>query len=142
MQREISEDVRSSAFAVSETLNQLSRVTGGLAGVLVSMLDNGQAGLGITAACLAVAMVYLTIQRRQRIRASRAHRAPPQAHRHRSPPPAAGTSWQRDQSARAGPRRAAGGRLGRRVDAGERPDDQREPSPAAGATAGITAGWP
>jgi hypothetical protein len=78
VQREISEDVRSSAFAVSETLHQLSWVIGGLAGLLVSMLDNGQAALGITAACLAVAMVYLTIQRRQRIRVSRAHRAPPQ----------------------------------------------------------------
>jgi Major Facilitator Superfamily len=77
VQREISEDVRSSAFAVSETLHQLSWVVGGLAGLLVSMLNNGQAGLGITAACLAVALVYLTVQRRQRIRVGRrAHAAP------------------------------------------------------------------
>ncbi len=77
VQREISEDVRSSAFAVSETLHQLSWVVGGLAGLLVSMLNNGQAGLGITAACLAMALVYLVIQRRQRIRLTRTHRAPP-----------------------------------------------------------------
>jgi hypothetical protein len=78
VQREISEDVRSSAFAVSETLHQVSWVVGGLAGLLVSMLNNGQAGLGITAACLAVALVYLIIQRRQRIQVSRTHRVPPQ----------------------------------------------------------------
>jgi len=78
VQREISEDVRSSAFAVSETLHQLSWVVGGLAGLLVSMLNNGQAGLGITAACLAVALVYLIVRRRQRTRVSRTHRVPPQ----------------------------------------------------------------
>jgi MFS family permease len=69
VQREISEEVRSSAFAVSETLHQLSWVVGGLAGLLVSMLDNGQAGLGITAGCLAAALAYLVIQRRKRTRA-------------------------------------------------------------------------
>ena len=68
VQREISEDVRSSAFSVSETLHQLSWVVGGLAGLLVSMLNNGQAGLGITAGCLAVALAYLVIQRRRRVR--------------------------------------------------------------------------
>jgi hypothetical protein len=78
VQREISEDVRSSAFAVSETLHQLSWVVGGLAGLLVSMLNNGQAGLGITAAFLAVALVYLIAARRQRIRLTRTHRVPPQ----------------------------------------------------------------
>jgi MFS family permease len=71
VQREISEEVRSSAFAVSETLHQLSWVVGGLAGLLVSMLDNGQAGLGITAGCLAVAFAYLVVQRRRRVRARR-----------------------------------------------------------------------
>ena len=43
--REIGDEIRSSTFAVSETLNQVANVAGGLAGVLVSMLDNGQAGL-------------------------------------------------------------------------------------------------
>jgi hypothetical protein len=76
VQREISEDVRSSAFAVSETLHQLSWVVGGLAGLLVSLLNNGQAGLAITAAFLATALFFLVTQRRQRIRL-RARRSPP-----------------------------------------------------------------
>jgi hypothetical protein len=67
VQREISEDVRSSAFAVSETLHQLSWVIGGLAGLLVSLLNSGQAGLAITAAGLAVALTLLVATRRQRI---------------------------------------------------------------------------
>jgi MFS family permease len=66
VQREISEDVRSSAFAVSETLHQMSWVVGGLAGLLVSMLNNGQAGLAITAGALAVALVMLVRRRRKR----------------------------------------------------------------------------
>jgi MFS family permease len=70
VQREISEEVRSSAFAVSETLHQLSWVVGGLAGLLVSMLGNGQAGLGITAGGLAAALAYLAIQRRKQARAT------------------------------------------------------------------------
>jgi MFS family permease len=68
VQREISEDVRSSAFAVSETLHQLSWVIGGLLGLLVSVLNNGQAGLAITAGCLAAALVYMVTRRRQRVR--------------------------------------------------------------------------
>jgi hypothetical protein len=66
--REIGDEIRSSTFAVSETLNQVANVAGGLAGVLVSMLNNGQAGLGIAAGGLAVAAVLLTVRRRQRIR--------------------------------------------------------------------------
>jgi MFS family permease len=76
VQREISEDVRSSAFAVSETLHQLSWVIGGLAGLLVSMLNNGQVGLAITAAFIAVALAYLIMQRRQLFRLRRAPRLP------------------------------------------------------------------
>jgi Major Facilitator Superfamily len=75
VQREIGEEIRSSAFAVSETLNQVSNVAGGLAGVLVSMLDNGQAGLAIPAAALTVALVSIVARRRRRILAQR-HRAP------------------------------------------------------------------
>ena len=66
--REIGDEIRSSTFAVSETLNQVANVAGGLAGVLVSMLDNGQAGLGIAAGGLAVAVVLLVGRRRQRVR--------------------------------------------------------------------------
>jgi MFS family permease len=66
--REIGDEIRSSTFSVSETLNQVANVAGGLAGVLVSILDNGQAGLAIAAGALAVALVLLVVRRRQRVR--------------------------------------------------------------------------
>jgi len=65
--REIGDEIRSSTFAVSETLNAVANVAGGLAGVLVSMLDNGQAGLGIAAGALVVAAVLLVVKRRRRV---------------------------------------------------------------------------
>ncbi|HEX4834486.1 MAG TPA: MFS transporter [Trebonia sp.] len=65
VQGEISEDVRSSAFSVSETLHQLSWVVGGLLGLLVSMLNNGRAGLAIVAALLAAGVAYLLVRRRR-----------------------------------------------------------------------------
>jgi hypothetical protein len=65
--REIGDEIRSSTFAVSETLNQVANVAGGLAGVLVSMLNNGQAGLGIAAGALVVAVVLLIVKRRRRV---------------------------------------------------------------------------
>ena len=71
--REIGDEIRSSTFAVSETLNQVANVAGGMAGVLVSMLNNGQAGLSIAAGGLVVAAVLLAGRRRQRVRASAAH---------------------------------------------------------------------
>jgi MFS family permease len=80
VQREIGEEIRSSAFAVSETLNQVANVAGSLAGVLVSMLDNGQAGLAIAAACLTAALVILITRRRQRILGQRLSEEP-------APPP-------------------------------------------------------
>ena len=88
VQREIGEEIRSSAFAVSETLNQVANVAGSLAGVLVSMLDNGQAGLAIAAGCLTAALVSLVARRRRRILAQRLSEepAPP---RPRSAPPRA-----------------------------------------------------
>jgi MFS family permease len=76
--REIGDEIRSSTFAVSETLNQVANVAGGLAGVLVSMLDNGQAGLAIAAGGLTVALVLLVARRRQRVRVA-AQRMPPPA---------------------------------------------------------------
>ena len=66
---EIGDEIRSSTFSVSETLNQVANVAGGLAGVLVSMLDNGQAGLAIAAGAMVVALVLLVVRRRQRVRA-------------------------------------------------------------------------
>jgi hypothetical protein len=71
--REIGDEIRSSTFAVSETLNQVANVAGGLAGVLVSMLNNGQAGLGIAAGALTVAVVLLVARRRQRVRLAAEH---------------------------------------------------------------------
>ena len=68
VQREIGDEIRSSTFSVSETLNQVANVAGGLAGVLVSMLNNGQAGLSIAAAGLVVALVLLLGRRRARVR--------------------------------------------------------------------------
>jgi Major Facilitator Superfamily len=83
VQREIGDEIRSSTFAVSETLNQVSNVAGGLAGVLVSMLNSGQAGLAIAAALLAAAQVLIVARRRRRILAQR-HTAEPRPARPRS----------------------------------------------------------
>jgi len=67
VQREIGDEIRSSTFAVSETINQVANVAGGLAGVLVSILDDGQAGLAIAAALLTAALVMLVARRRRRV---------------------------------------------------------------------------
>jgi MFS family permease len=71
VQREIGDEIRSSTFAVSETINQVASVAGGLAGVLVSILGNGQAGLAIAAALLTAALVLLVGRRRRRVLAHR-----------------------------------------------------------------------
>jgi hypothetical protein len=70
--REIGDEIRSSTFAASESLNQVANVAGGLAGVLVSMLDNGQAGLAIAAGALVVAVVLIFGRRRRQVRAAAA----------------------------------------------------------------------
>jgi MFS family permease len=75
VQREIGEEIRSSAFAVSETINQVANVAGSVVGVLVSILGNGQVGLAIAAAFLALALVSLIARRRRRIMAGRADEA-------------------------------------------------------------------
>jgi hypothetical protein len=66
LQREIGEEVRSSTFAVSETLHQLSWVAGGLIGLLLSLTNSGVAGLSVAAAGLAVSLGALTLARRRR----------------------------------------------------------------------------
>jgi MFS family permease len=76
VQREIGDEIRSSTFAVSETLNQVANVAGGLLGVLVSTLNNGQVGLGIAAALLFVALVLIVARRRRRILAQRQQTEP------------------------------------------------------------------
>ncbi len=65
IQREIPEDVRTSAFAVSETIHQVAWVAGGLAGVLISMSDSGPIGLWIATAGLAAALALLIMSRRR-----------------------------------------------------------------------------
>jgi hypothetical protein len=67
LQREIPEEARSSAFAFSETVNQLALVGGGLVGLLWSLTGSGFAGLTFAAACLAIALVWLLARRRRRI---------------------------------------------------------------------------
>jgi hypothetical protein len=69
VQREVPEETRTSTFAVSETVHQVSWVAGGLAGVLVSIIGSGPVGLGISAAGLAVALVLLSTARRRRLQA-------------------------------------------------------------------------
>jgi len=76
VQREIGDEIRSSTFAVSETLNQVANVAGGLCGVLVSITDNGQAGLAIAAALLTAALVLIVGRRRRRVLAERAEAEP------------------------------------------------------------------
>src|SRR5215471_10113641 len=66
VQHEIGEEIRTSAFAVSETLNQLSWVAGGLAGIAMSFTSSGVAGLSFCAVGLALSLTLLLIQRRRR----------------------------------------------------------------------------
>jgi hypothetical protein len=67
VQREVSEQTRTSTFAISETIHQVSWVAGGLAGVLVSITGSGATGLWISAAGLAGAIVLLVLSRRRRL---------------------------------------------------------------------------
>jgi MFS family permease len=67
LQREISEETRSSTFAFSETVNQLALVSGGLIGLLLSLTGSGFAGLTVAAIGLAFALCLLVLIRRRRI---------------------------------------------------------------------------
>jgi MFS family permease len=67
LQREIGEEVRSSTFAVSETLHQLSWVAGGLAGLLMSLTNSGVAGLTFAAVVLGLALIAIVLARRRRV---------------------------------------------------------------------------
>ncbi|HUZ38238.1 MAG TPA: MFS transporter [Streptosporangiaceae bacterium] len=73
VQHEIGEEIRTSAFAASETLHQLSWVAGGLAGLLMSLSSSGVAGLTVAAVGLALSLALLLIHRRRRIMAARLH---------------------------------------------------------------------
>lgn len=70
IQRDVPEQVRTSAFARSETLLQLSWVFGG--GVGIALPLNGRLGLGLASVGL-VMMLVLTLRTLQRARAGRAH---------------------------------------------------------------------
>jgi MFS family permease len=67
VQQEIKDDVRSSTFAASETLHQLSWVAGGLLGLAMSLTASGVIGLGVAAACLALSFAAMLRSRRSRI---------------------------------------------------------------------------
>ena len=71
VQQEIGEDIRSSAFAASETLHQLAWVAGGLAGVALSLTSSGVAGMTVAAIGLGASFLFLLSQRRRRILAAR-----------------------------------------------------------------------
>ena len=71
VQREISEEIRSSVLAASETIHQLAWVAGGLAGLAMSFTSSGVAGLAVAAGGLAATTVYLVASRRRRILAAR-----------------------------------------------------------------------
>src|SRR5262249_17472480 len=75
VQQEIGEEIRPSAFAASETLNQLSWVAGGLAGLAMSLTSSGVAGLTVAATGLGLSFILLVLQRRRRILTAR-RRAP------------------------------------------------------------------
>ena len=76
VQREVSPDVRSSTFAASETLHQLSWVIGGLLGLLMSITGSGVAGLSFAAGGLALSLASLVVARRRRNLAARQHPVP------------------------------------------------------------------
>ncbi|KAB2337821.1 MFS transporter [Actinomadura rudentiformis] len=63
VQREIGEEVRSSTFAVSETLHQLVWVIGGLLGLGMSIVADGRLALAIVAGVLSLAFGALLVHR-------------------------------------------------------------------------------
>jgi MFS family permease len=71
VQQEIGEEIRSSAFAASESLHQLAWVAGGLGGVAMSLTNSGVAGMTVAAVGLASSFLFLLGQRRRRILAAR-----------------------------------------------------------------------
>jgi hypothetical protein len=68
VQRRIGEEIRSSTFAVSETIHQLVWVIGGVIGLGASLIADGRVALGIVAAALALALAGLLARRVRRRR--------------------------------------------------------------------------
>jgi hypothetical protein len=71
VQREIPDEVRSSTFAASETLHQLSWVAGGLLGLAMSLTASGVIGLAVAATCLAFSLGGMIYTRRSRVLSAR-----------------------------------------------------------------------
>jgi MFS family permease len=65
VQQEVAEDVRSSTFAVSESLHQLVWVLGGLAGLGMSIIADGQVALTVVAGALGLSLVTLLSRSRR-----------------------------------------------------------------------------
>ncbi|WP_242891680.1 MFS transporter [Actinomadura litoris] len=63
VQREIGEEMRSSTFAVSETLHQLAWVIGGMLGLGMSIIADGRVAMAVVAAALALAFALLVSRR-------------------------------------------------------------------------------
>ena len=68
VQRRIVEEIRSSTFAVSETIHQLVWVIGGVVGLGASLIADGRVALGIVAVALALTLVALLSRRARRRR--------------------------------------------------------------------------
>jgi MFS family permease len=80
VQQEVAEDVRSSAFAVSESLHQLVWVLGGLAGLGMSIIADGKVALTVVAGALGLSLVALLSRSRSRSRRIRRRDLVPQKH--------------------------------------------------------------
>jgi hypothetical protein len=77
VQREIGEEVRSSTFAVSETLHQLVWVLGGLIGLAMSTGFDGRVALSLVAGVLGLSLTLLLSRRVRRRRRGVPRRARP-----------------------------------------------------------------
>jgi MFS family permease len=75
VQREIGEEVRSSTFAVSETLHQLVWVLGGLLGLGLSIVASGRVAMSAVAAALALSLAALLVRSSRSARRARRTRA-------------------------------------------------------------------
>jgi hypothetical protein len=76
VQRRIGEEIRSSTFAVTETVHQTVWVAGGLIGLGASLLAGGRVALSLVAAALGLTLLGLLSQRVRRRRRRTAGRPP------------------------------------------------------------------
>jgi MFS family permease len=85
IQRDVDEDVRTSAFARSETVLQLSWVLGGFLAIVLP--SNGSLGLGLASLVL-LGVLAITLRAMQVARST-----PPEPPPRRTPPPGPSTAW-------------------------------------------------